>query len=121
MSPGNIRNVEFPQGNWGTVGSVIVWHYNQDGKEKTDKAHLEVIDEENKLMTLTAVEGDLLQQYKTYRVTMQVDTKGENHSGIWALEYEKLSEDVEDPTTFMDMLVGVTKDIEVHHLNQCTN
>lgn len=73
-------------------------------------------------MTLPVVEGDLLQQYKTYRVTIQVDTKGEKHSAvIWAVEYEKLSGDVEDPTTFMDMLVGLTKDIEAHHLNQYTN
>lgn len=62
-----------------------------------------------------------MQQYKTYRVTMQVDTKGEKHLLIWALEYEKLSGEVEDPTTFMDILVGVTKDIEAHHLNQYTN
>ncbi|KAF7131611.1 hypothetical protein RHSIM_Rhsim09G0094800 [Rhododendron simsii] len=121
MSPGNVRNVDFPQGDRGTVGSVIVWQYNQDGKGKTDKTLVEVIDEENKLMTLTVVEGDLLQQYKTYRVSIQVDTKGEKHSVIWTVEYEKLSGDIEDPTTFMDMLVGVTKDIEVHHLNQYTN
>lgn len=35
MSPGNIRNVDFSQGDCGTVGSVIVWHYNQGMKTKS--------------------------------------------------------------------------------------
>ncbi|KAG5532167.1 hypothetical protein RHGRI_026701 [Rhododendron griersonianum] len=116
MSPGNIQNVDLHEGDWGTVSSVIFWNYTHDGKEKTAKEVIEAIDEEKKLVTFKVVEGDLLQLYKTFIITVHVDTKGENNLVTWTLEYEKLNGDVEDPTTFMDLCIVVTKDIETHHL-----
>ncbi|XP_058184348.1 kirola-like isoform X1 [Rhododendron vialii] len=116
MSPGNIQNVDLHEGDWGTVGSVIFWNYTHDGKEKTAKEVIEAIDEEKKLVRFKVVEGDLLQLYKTFTLTVHVDTKGENNLVTWTLEYEKLNGDVEDPTTLMDVCIVVTKDIETHHL-----
>lgn len=92
------------------------WCDAADGKEKTCKQRIEAIDEEKKSVTFNVVGGDLLQLYKTFVITVHVDTKGENNLVTWTIEYEKLNGDVEDPTTLMDLIITVTKDIETHHL-----
>ncbi|CAK9152122.1 unnamed protein product [Ilex paraguariensis] len=116
MSPANIQGCEIHEGEWGTVGSVIFWNYTHDGKQKVVKDIVEAIDEEKKSVTLKVIEGDLMKLYKTFTATVQVDTKGENNLVTWTFEFEKLNEGVEDPNTFMDFCLTVTKDIEAHHL-----
>ncbi|XP_058184354.1 kirola-like [Rhododendron vialii] len=117
MSPGNIQSVDLHEGDWGTVGSVILWNYTHDGKEKTAKDIIEAIEEKKKLVRFKIVEGDLMQLYKTFIITVHVDTKlGGNNLVTWTFEYEKLRGDVEDPNSLMDFCIVLTKDIEAHHL-----
>ncbi|CAL5338925.1 unnamed protein product [Camellia sinensis] len=116
MSAGNIHGVDLHEGDWGHVGSVISWNYTHDGKKKVGKEVVEAIDEENKSVTFKVIEGDLTELYKAFKVTVHVDTKGENNLVTWTFEYEKKSENVEDPNTWMDLIINVTKDIETHHL-----
>ncbi|EYU18071.1 hypothetical protein MIMGU_mgv1a023909mg, partial [Erythranthe guttata] len=79
---------------WGTV----------HGKECVAKDIIEAIDEEKKSVTFNIVEGDLMELYKTFKLTAHVDTTGEDNV------------DVPDPHTLMDLCVKMTKDIESHHL-----
>ncbi|CAL5338928.1 unnamed protein product [Camellia sinensis] len=116
MSPANIHGVDLHEGDWGHVGSVISWNYTRDGKKKVGKEVVEAIDEENKSVTFRVIEGDLTELYKAFKVTVHVDTKGENNLVTWTFEYEKKSENVEDPNAWMDLIINVTKDIETHHL-----
>ncbi|KAA8529039.1 hypothetical protein F0562_033473 [Nyssa sinensis] len=116
MSPDKIQGVDLHEGDWGTVGSVILWNYTHDGKEKIVKERIEAIDEENKSVTFKVIEGDLTELYKTFIATVHVDTKGQTNIVTWTFEYEKVNEDVEDPNTLMDFAINVTKDIETHHL-----
>uniref|UniRef100_A0A5B6Z9M4 Bet v I/Major latex protein domain-containing protein n=1 Tax=Davidia involucrata TaxID=16924 RepID=A0A5B6Z9M4_DAVIN len=118
MSPDNIQGVDLHEGDWGTVGSVICWNYTHDGKEKTAKDIIEAIDEEKKSVTFKVIEGDLMELYKTFIITVHVDTKGGNNIVTWTFEYEKLNEDVSDPNTLMDFVIQITKDIETHHLKE---
>ncbi|XP_047308267.1 kirola-like [Impatiens glandulifera] len=117
ISPTNIQNVDLHEGDWGTIGSVIFWNYTHDGKEKVAKERIEAIDEEKKSVTFNVIEGDLLELYKICIFTVHVDTDGENNLVTWTVEYEKLNEDVEDPTSMLDFCIVLTKDIETHHLN----
>ncbi|XP_047309677.1 kirola-like [Impatiens glandulifera] len=117
MSPTNVQNVDLHEGDWGTIGSVIIWNYTHDGKEKVAKERIEAIDEVKKSVTFNVIEGDLLELYKIFIFTVHVDTHGENNLVTWTVEYEKLNEDVEDPTLMLDICIAVTKDIETHHLN----
>ncbi|KAL7000936.1 hypothetical protein U1Q18_002088 [Sarracenia purpurea var. burkii] len=87
-----------------------------EGKKKIAKEIIEAIDEENKTLVFKVIGGDLLELYKFFKFTIHVDTKGENNLVTWTLDYEKLSEGVEDPNTLMDVCIDVTKDIETHHL-----
>ncbi|THG15315.1 hypothetical protein TEA_008783 [Camellia sinensis var. sinensis] len=146
MSPGNIHGVDLHEGDWGHVGSVISWNYTHDstdsegqsshrwGMKLRHKPHhistmspgdmvlicmkevVEAIDEENKSVTFKVIDGDLTELYKAFKGTVHVDTKGENNLVTWTLEYEKKSENAEDPNTLMDFVINVTKDIETHHL-----
>ncbi|KAK2991227.1 hypothetical protein RJ640_018310 [Escallonia rubra] len=87
-----------------------------DGKAKVAKDVIDGLDEKNKTVILRVIEGDLMELYKSFVITLHVDTKGENTLVTWTFEYEKQSDDVEDPNTFMDFAIKVTKDIETHHL-----
>ncbi|CAL5338932.1 unnamed protein product [Camellia sinensis] len=135
MSPGNIHGVDLHEGDWGHVGSVISWNYTHGmkvigdmlalsslgtilmyGKKKVIKDVIEAIDEENKSVTFKVIGGDVTELYRTFKITVHVDTKGENNLVTWTFEYEKKSEDVEDPNTLMDFAINVSKDIESHHL-----
>ncbi|THG18975.1 hypothetical protein TEA_005118 [Camellia sinensis var. sinensis] len=87
-----------------------------NGKKKVIKEVIEAIDEENKSVTFKVIGGDVTELYRTFKITVHVDTKGENNLVTWTFEYEKKSEDVEDPNTLMDFAINVSKDIESHHL-----
>ncbi|KAK9935298.1 hypothetical protein M0R45_022406 [Rubus argutus] len=57
-----------------------------DGKPKVAK--FEAIDYENNSITLRVVKGDLLEHYKSFKITIQASPKGEGCSVHWTFEYE---------------------------------
>ncbi|CAI9296882.1 unnamed protein product [Lactuca saligna] len=116
MSPGCIKKVDLHEGEWGVVGSVIVWDFIHDGKAKVAKEVIEAIDEEKKSVCFKVIGGDILEAYKTFLITVHVDTNGEENIVTWTFHYEKLNENIDDPQTLMDFCLTVTKDIENHHL-----
>ncbi|KAK3011327.1 hypothetical protein RJ639_011714 [Escallonia herrerae] len=87
-----------------------------DGKAKVTTQLIDEIDEKNKTVIFRVIEGDLFELYKNFVLTLHVDTKGANNLVTWTMEYEKRSEDIDDPNTLMDFFVSLTKDIETHHL-----
>ncbi|KAK1380608.1 Kirola [Heracleum sosnowskyi] len=115
ISPQSIQNCDLHDGEWGSEGSIISWNYVHDGKDKFAKDVIENLDEEKKSITFRVIEGDLLETYKNFKAVCHVDKEGEDSLVTWTFEYEKLHENVDDPHTLMDFIVGVTKDIESHH------
>lgn len=81
------------------------------------KEVIEAIDEEKKSVTFNVIEGDLKELYKTMKITVHVDTNGENNLVTWTFDYEKLNETVPDAATLMDFCLDLTKAIETHHLS----
>lgn len=73
---------------------------------------------QKKKMTSKMVEGDLLEFFKIFLISGQVDTSGEDNLVIWTIDYEKVDESVKDPTEYLDLLLCMTKDIETHHLSK---
>ncbi|XP_024990994.1 kirola-like [Cynara cardunculus var. scolymus] len=120
MSPDHIKCVDLHEGEWGVVGSVIVWDFFHDGKAKVAKEVIEAIDEEKKLVCFKVIGGDILEAYKTFLITVHVETTGEENVVTWTFHYEKLNDKVEDPDSLMDFCLRVTKDIENHHLTNST-
>ncbi|GKV38632.1 hypothetical protein SLEP1_g46521 [Rubroshorea leprosula] len=114
VTPDNIQGVELHEGEWGAVGSVICWSYVHDGEAKIAKEIVEAIDAENNSITFRVIEGDLMKEYKSFLIKMDVTPKGEGSVAHWTLEYEKLNEDVAHPETLMELGAQVSKEIDSH-------
>ncbi|GAA0183591.1 hypothetical protein Leryth_025049 [Lithospermum erythrorhizon] len=115
LTPEKVHGCELHKDDWGTHGSIICWDYTHDGKRKIAKQIMER-DDEKKMVTLTLIEGDMLQDFKSVIVKIQVKKQGENKLVTWTIEYEKLNEDIEDPLTLIQYFADLTKDIEAHHV-----
>ncbi|KAL4575219.1 hypothetical protein LXL04_022061 [Taraxacum kok-saghyz] len=101
MSPLNIRRVDLIDGDWGSVGLVLMWNYFYGGIDVVAKEVVETIDGEKKLVCFKVVDGN---------------TKGLVHLVTWTLTYEKLNENIEDPNGLMEFCLNVTKDIDIYHI-----
>ncbi|XP_061357320.1 MLP-like protein 43 [Gastrolobium bilobum] len=103
--------------DWHGPDSVKHWTYTIDGKVVTCKEKIEHLDEENKSMTFNLFEGDIAQQYKIFKLNVQViDKSGGGSTAKWTIEYEKINENVEPPYGYLDYLTKVTKDSDDHLL-----
>ncbi len=71
---------------------------------------------ENKSVTLTALDGHALNIYKNYKAINQIVPKSEGDSVKVTLEYEKLNENVPPPTKYLDFIVDVFEVIDAHLL-----
>ncbi|KAI3516634.1 hypothetical protein L1887_15557 [Cichorium endivia] len=117
IAPDHVMGCELQEGEWGAIGSIVIWNYKIDGKSLFSKLVLEAADEKNKSITYTPVEGDaMLQIYKSLKAHLLVSENGENNSVTWTLEYEKINEHVPDPDALLDLADKITKVIESHLL-----
>ncbi|XP_062111148.1 MLP-like protein 28 [Humulus lupulus] len=118
-STDKIKGVDIHEGEWGTVGSVIFWNYVHDGKERVAKEIVEAIDDENNSITFRVIEGDLMEHFKSFKLTIQANSKAEGEDGCivhWTLEYEKNHGEIIDPHTLLQFVADVSKDLESHLL-----
>ncbi|GAA0174088.1 hypothetical protein LIER_27549 [Lithospermum erythrorhizon] len=66
----------------------------------------------NKTIKFTLLEGDLMDEFKTFVVTILVDTHGILHNTVtWNAAFEKMNEDIQNPLTLMDFFEGMTNDV----------
>ncbi|KAK4415467.1 MLP-like protein 43 [Sesamum alatum] len=116
MSPDKIQGCELHEGDeFGKVGSVVRWTYTEGGKKKTAKQVIEAIDDEKKITVRRMLEGDLMEEYKEFVISLHVETKGDIDLVTYTLEYEMPNEDVGHPISFLSFLIDLTKDLEAHH------
>ena len=116
ITPANVQGCDLHEGEFGKVGSVVIWNYYIDGKALVSKDEIVAIDEEDKSVTYKVIEGHLLEEFKSVVASVHVDTKGEDNLVTWTINYEKLNETVKDPTSYLDFFLSITRDIEAHHL-----
>lgn len=112
-SSDKIHTVDVHEGDWETPGSVKLWTYTIDGKQEIFKEKIEV-DEINKSVTMIALEGHVMELYKSYKFTAKAIPKGERCLVALNLYYEKLKPEVTPPQKYLDLLISVVKDVEVH-------
>ncbi|KAF2594789.1 hypothetical protein F2Q70_00045229 [Brassica cretica] len=107
-SPSFVHGCELHEGEMGQVGSVVTWNYFH-GK-------IESIDPENNSVTYRVLEGDVMNEYKSFVITLQVTPKeGEPGSVVhWHFEYEKINEEVAHPETLLQFAVEVSKELDAH-------
>ncbi|CAI0474440.1 unnamed protein product [Linum tenue] len=116
MAPTKIKNCALHGGDFGQKGALLNWDYIHDGAHKVAKEIVEHIDDVNLSITFKVIEGDLTKEYKELKIFVKATPKSDNTSLIhWTLDYEKLDEDVAEPFSFMEFLVHLSKDIDLHN------
>ncbi|OAY29253.1 MLP-like protein 43 [Manihot esculenta] len=114
MTPEKIHGVDLHDGDWGKEGTVICWKYFHDGSPKIAKEIIEAIDDVNLSTTFKVVEGDLLNDYKNFKLIVQATPKENGSLVHWTLEYEKIHENTQDPHSLLEFVVHCSKDISAH-------
>ncbi|KAK1552819.1 hypothetical protein Q3G72_023907 [Acer saccharum] len=110
-SPEAIQTVDLLEGQWGKQGYIACWNFSFDGKPSKNTSIAEELDFKNKSGTWKTIEGNLTELYKNFKIILQVISSEENGSSLakWTLEYEKLNDNVPDPTTMLQILVDYGK------------
>ncbi|CAN7040551.1 unnamed protein product [Brassica rapa subsp. trilocularis] len=95
--------------------------YNKfNGEAKVAKERVEAVEPEKNLITFRVVEGDLMKEYKSFVITIQVTPKHGGPGSVvhWYLEYEKISDEVAHPETLLQFCVEISREIDEHLLNE---
>lgn len=99
---------------------IQTYIFGADGEAKVAKERIEAVEPEKNLITFRVIEGDLLKEYKSFVITIQVTPKRGGPGSVvhWHVEYEKIDDKVAHPETFLDFCVQVSKEIDEHLLNE---
>ncbi|KAL4359895.1 hypothetical protein S245_027626 [Arachis hypogaea] len=114
-----VHHTKLHQGeDWHSIGdSVKHWTYVIDGKVTTCKETIESIDENNKTIKFNLFNGDISQQYKILKLSIQeIDNSNGSVSAKWTLEYEKINDNVEAPYGYLEFYDKCTKEMDAHLL-----
>nr|GMD26631.1 kirola-like [Ipomoea batatas] len=102
-------------GQWGTQGCTTIYKFTQGGKIETAETVMDTIDNEKKIVKYRVVKGDILNSYKSFIVTCEVETNGDDNFVAWTIVYEKLKEEIPEPLTYLEYFLTLTKELDDHH------
>ncbi|GJN02648.1 hypothetical protein PR202_ga20021 [Eleusine coracana subsp. coracana] len=107
------KSIETVEGDGKSVGSVRLLKY-ADGVPMTTfaKEKVELADEENKVLSYSVVDGEILDFYKNLKVTMRVTPAAVE----WALEFDKAGEQVPAPDFIKDSAAKAFRDLDEYLL-----
>ncbi|KAI4357629.1 hypothetical protein L6164_001566 [Bauhinia variegata] len=121
MCPETIHGVDLHEGDWHVnVGAVKQWEYTMDGKRTKAKERVEHVDEKNMTIKYTIFDGEVTENFKSLKATLQVIGKGNGGIVKWILEYEKPSEVIPGSgiESYIDFANKFTKEIDAHIVKQ---
>ncbi|KAK7273858.1 hypothetical protein RIF29_14922 [Crotalaria pallida] len=112
----HVHGAKVHAGDWENVGSIKDWDYSIEGKKTNAKSKIEAIDDENKSISYSLLDGEVGESYKSLKVILQVNDKENGGLVKWSIEYEKLNENnvAASPESYLDFAIKVTKDIDAH-------
>ncbi|KAJ0430804.1 putative Bet v I/Major latex protein [Helianthus annuus] len=87
ITPHKVHDCELHEGDRGVVGSIISWHYTHE----------------------------LGELYKSFTIIFHVEPKGDGQKFTWTFEFEKPDTSVPYPTSMMDYLCNLVKDLDAHN------
>ncbi|CAL8995148.1 unnamed protein product [Prunus brigantina] len=104
---------------------IIAFAKYTDGKATFSKELTEAIDDKTHSVTFTVLEGNPLDRYKSFKITLQVSPKSGDIDNITdegsvvhlVLQYEKLNDSVPDPHLQLQLAVILVKETD-NFLNQ---
>lgn len=74
------------------------------------------MDDENRSITFNIFDGDVMKDFKSYKMIVQAIPKENGCLAKWTAVYEKAREDVPDPLHYRELVGTVIEDIETHDL-----
>ncbi|KAL2522406.1 Polyketide cyclase/dehydrase and lipid transport superfamily protein [Forsythia ovata] len=110
--PANFKSVQILEGEEGSVGCVELWNYVIVGISVTAKVKFEAINDGERSITYTVLDGDVLQLYKSFKATITV-TDG---SVKWFIEYEKALEIAPIPEAYAALAIAASKVVDLYLL-----
>ncbi|KAK1425704.1 hypothetical protein QVD17_21059 [Tagetes erecta] len=113
--PDKLHECDVLEGERGAVGSIISWNYTHDGKRKVAKQLIESVNEENHTVVFKVIEGDLVDEYKSFKSMWHVEPKGDKQVGTVTLEFERADTSVPYPTSLLDYVCNIIKDMDAHN------
>lgn len=73
------------------------------------------IDEANMTMSKVGIGGDVLDRYKSFKITYEVTPVDDRHAVLKVkISYEKYKDTDPDPDNYLQLLVGIKKDVAAH-------
>ncbi|MFS7954554.1 putative Bet v I/Major latex protein [Helianthus anomalus] len=116
IAPTKLHDCKLHEGERGAVGSVISWHFTHEGKKKISKQIIESVNEENHTIVFKVIGGELVDElYTSFKHIFHVEPKGDRQVATWTLEFERPNTSVPYPTSVMDYICNIVKDIDAHN------
>ncbi|KAL2499499.1 MLP-like protein [Abeliophyllum distichum] len=110
--PAGFKSVQVIEGVEGSVGAVLFYSIVVGAISQSVKLRTEAINDAERSVTYKALEGDVLQLYKSYQFTLTVS----NGSVKWTIEYEKALPLVPPPEIYMAFAFATTKAVDAYLL-----
>ncbi|KAL6845770.1 hypothetical protein ACP4OV_024345 [Aristida adscensionis] len=119
--PEQYKSIETVEGDGKSPGTVRLLKYTEGVPMLTfAKEKVEVADDEKKVVAYSVVDGELVDFYKNFKVTLQVSPApkvdgGEGGAGAvvnWAMEFDKASEQVPDPDVIKETAAKTFHDLD---------
>ena len=84
------------------------------------KQVIEAVDEEKNIIIFKMLEGDLMEHFESFKLTVQATPKTEGEGCVvhWILEYQKKHGEIVNPHTLLQLLADISKDLEEHLLEE---
>ncbi|XP_010477597.1 PREDICTED: MLP-like protein 31 [Camelina sativa] len=113
-TPDRVKGCTCREGEFGKVGSVIVWNYVLDGQPMVAKERIEAVDEEKNLLVLRVIDGDMMKEFKSFLITIQAipNIRGPGSVVSCHFKYERIEEKVAHPENLLALFVKTCKDMD---------
>jgi len=79
------------------------------------KEKVELADDENKVVSYSVVDGELVNFYKNFRITLKVSPAKEAEAGAvvnWSMEFDKANDQVPDPDVIKETATKTFHDLD---------
>ncbi|KAJ8773825.1 hypothetical protein K2173_008288 [Erythroxylum novogranatense] len=104
--PEAYKSIEVLEGDGKAVGSVRLITYSEGSPlVHVSKERIDLVDETNRVVDYSVIDGDLQKYYKTFKCHIVVGPKEDGCLVKWSCEYEKASEDIAVPHVIKDFVV----------------
>ncbi|EES10962.1 hypothetical protein BDA96_06G123000 [Sorghum bicolor] len=118
--PEQYKSIETVEGDGKSAGTVRLLKYTEAVPMLTfAKEKLEVADDENKVVSYSVVDGELVDFYKNFKITLKVAkaaaAEGEGEAGAvvnWSMEFDKANDQVPDPDVIKETATKTFHDLD---------